>query len=163
MTRWMRSGIMAMACVLGATVAVTSASPPGLAGRQELPKGQGQAVAEQMCGSACHGIDKFASEHRSKSQWMDTLEQMKGSGAKGSDEDFKTVLSYLIAHMGVQVKINTATAKVIDDVLELEPGQADAIVKYRETNGPFADWPAFLKVPGLDVKKLEEQKTNVIF
>lgn len=162
MKYWMMTAVMVMACAFGARLTATSFAPVSVS-RQELPKGQGQAVTAQLCGNACHGVERFAAERRSKSQWMDTIEQMKGTGAKGSDEDFKTALSYLIAHCGIQVKINTATAKAIDDVLDLEPGQADAIVKYREAHGPFADWPALLAVPGLDPKKLDEQKGNVVF
>ena len=94
---------------------------------------------------------------------MDTLDTMKTEGAAGTDAEFKAVLGYLVAHSGIQIKINTATAKQIDDALDLEPGQADAIVKYRDEKGKFADWQALLNVPGLDPKKLNEQKENVVF
>ncbi|TAK14184.1 MAG: helix-hairpin-helix domain-containing protein [Acidobacteria bacterium] len=143
-------------CAAGVCAAAISA-------RQELPEGQGKDVTMRLCGVECHGIDKVISEHRSKSQWIESIETMKQDGMKISDAEFKAVLSYLIAHFGVTVKINQATARQIDDVLDLEPGQAEAIVKYREANGPFADWKALLAVPGLDAKKLEEQKGNVIF
>jgi len=144
-------------------VAAVSASALGLLARQDLPEGQGKAVTQKLCDNACHGNDKFIAEHRSKSQWADTIDTMKGDGAKGSDEDFKAALAYLTIHFGVPVRINKATAKQIDDVLVLDPGQADAIVKYRDANGPFAGWDDLMKVPGLDPKKLEEQKPNVLF
>jgi competence protein ComEA len=131
--------------------------------RQDLEPGAGKAVTMQICASSCHGIERFVSEHRSKSQWVETLETMKGEGAAGTDAEFKAVLGYLVAHAGIQVRINTATARQIDDALYLEPGQAAAIVKYRDANGKFADWAALMKVPGLDAKKLSEQKTNVVF
>jgi len=131
--------------------------------RQELAPGKGRDVTLQTCASSCHGIERFASEHRSKSQWLETLETMKTEGAAGTDADFKAILGYLVAHSGIQIRINTATAKQIDDALDLEPGQAAAIVKYRDANGQFADWAALMKVPGLDPKKLEEQKGNVVF
>lgn len=131
--------------------------------RQDLPEGSGRDVTLKLCASNCHGAETLIAEHRSKSQWLETIETMKHDGAKGTDEEFKTAVSYLIAHFGIQVKINKATARQIDDALDLEPGQADAIVKYREDNGPFADLTALLKVPGLDAKKIEEQKTNIVF
>lgn len=134
-----------------------------LMARQGLPEGTGKDVTMKLCSNECHGIEKFGSEHRSKSQWLETMEVMKNDGAKGTDEEFKAVVSYLIAHLGIPVKINKATAKQIDDAMELEPGQAAAIVKYRDENGPFADLAALLKVPGLDAKKIEEQKTNLVF
>jgi competence protein ComEA len=131
--------------------------------RQELAPGAGKDITLQTCASSCHGVERFASEHRSKSQWVETLETMKTEGAAGTDADFKAILGYLVAHAGIQVKINVATAKQIDDALCLEPGQAEAIVKYRDEKGKFADWQALLAVPGLDPKKLEEQKANVVF
>lgn len=157
------AGLLAVVWVAGVGLAATSAAGADPGARQELPPGQGRDLTLGMCSGECHGVEKFMSEHRSKSQWLDTIDNMKHEGAKGTDEEFKAVTSYLIAHFGVQVKINQATVKQIDDVLDLEPGQAEAIVKYREANGPFADWKALMAVPGLDPKKLEEQKSNVIF
>jgi competence protein ComEA len=61
------------------------------------------------------------------------------------------------------VRINKATAKQIDDVLVLAEGLADAIVKYRDANGPFATWDDLMKVPGLDAKVLVVQKAKVVF
>ena len=144
------------ACVAGVFMAAISA-------RQELPEGQGKEVTMRLCGVECHGIDKIISEHRSKSQWIESIETMKQDGMKTTDAESKAILSYLVAHFGITVKINQATARQVDDVLDLEPGQAEAIVKYREANGPFADWKALMAVPGLDPKKLEEQKANVVF
>ena len=167
MKRWMAVGALTFACVFGARLAATRATMPALApaivSHQELAAGQGKAVALQLCASSCHGTERFISEHRSKSQWLETIETMKTEGAKGTDTEFKAVLGYLIAHCGTQVKINQATARQIDDVLDLEPGQAEAIVKYRDDHGKFADWQALMNVPGLDPKKLDEQKANVVF
>ena len=102
-------------------------------------------------------------ERRSKSQWAETIDTMKSDGAKGSDEELKAVIGYLTTHFGVQVKINKATARQIDDALVLAVGQAEAIVKYRDDHGPFTDWPSLMRVPGLDEKQLDEQRGNVAF
>jgi competence ComEA-like helix-hairpin-helix protein len=91
------------------------------------------------------------------------METMRTDGAKGSDDEFKIIVTYLATHYGVQVRINNATARQIDDVLVLAAGQAEAIVKYRDAHGPFADWAALLQVPGLDAKKLQAQKVKVVF
>lgn len=156
-------GALAVALVVSVGMATTSASSPDARARQDLPEGAGKAITLELCAGSCHGVDKFIAEHRSKSQWIETIEIMKTDGATGTEPQFKAVVSYLLAHFGVPVKINTATAKQIDDMLDLEPGQAEAIVKYRDEHGPFAGWKAFLAVPGLDAKKLEEQKGNVVF
>jgi competence ComEA-like helix-hairpin-helix protein len=147
----------------GAFVIAVTTFGAALWARQELPEGPGQATTLKLCASNCHGAERLIAEHRSKSQWLETIETMKHEGAKGTDDEFKSTISYLIAKFGIQTKINKATARQIDDALELEPGQAEAIVKYRDANGPFADFDALLKVPGLDAKKLTEQKANIAF
>ena len=133
----------------------------GLAARQELPEGLGRSETLRLCSNECHGIEKVVAERKSKSQWIETIETMRL--ARGSDEEYKIIVTYLTTHFGVQVRINKATAKQIDDVLVLPEGQAAAIVQYREERGPFADWAALMQVPGLDAKKLEVQKTKVVF
>jgi competence ComEA-like helix-hairpin-helix protein len=128
---------------------------------QELPDGTGKDVTVKLCSQNCHGIEKIMPERHSKSQWGDSLNSMRDQGAKVTDEEFATIVKYLTMHFGVPVKINKATAKQIDDALILEPGQADAIVKFRDANGPFADFDALMKVPGLDAKLMTEQRANV--
>lgn len=156
----MNSRSLGIACVcVGAMLASTLA----VVAHQELPEGTGRDVTQRLCSVECHGLEKVIAEHKSKSQWVDSLDQMKTEGAKGTEEEFKIMAKYLTMHFGVPVKINKATVKQIDDVLILDEGLADAIVKYRETNGPFADLAALLKVPGLDAKMLEEQKGNIVF
>lgn len=147
--------VVGVAAILASTLSVVAL--------QELPEGTGRDVTQKLCSVECHGIEKVIVEHKSKSQWIDSLDQMKTEGAKGTEEEFKIMAKYLTMHFGVPVKINKATAKQIDDLLILSDGQADAIVKYREANGPFADFAALLKVPGLDAKLLEEQKGNILF
>jgi len=149
--------------IAGVCVGAVMASTLGLVARQELPEGKGQDVTLRLCSNECHGIDKVVAEHKSKSQWIETMETMRGDGAKGTDEEFKIIVGYLATHYGVQIKINKATVKQIDDALVLAEGQADAIVKYRDANGPFVDLAALLKVPGLDPKAIEIQKDKIVF
>ena len=130
---------------------------------QELPEGEGRDLTLKLCSSECHGIDKVVGERKSKSQWIENLETMRSDGSKGTDDEFKVIVTYLTMHYGVPVKINKATARQIDDSLVLAAGQAEAIVTYRDAHGPFAGWDDLLKVPGLDPKKLQEQKGNIVF
>jgi competence protein ComEA len=144
-------------------VAAVLTSTLGLVAQQGLPEDQGRSETLRLCSNECHAIGKVVAERKSKSQWIETMETMRSDGAKGSDEEFKIIVTYLTTHFGVQVRINKATAKQIDDVLVLPEGLADAIVKYRDERGPFADWAALMQVPGLDAKRLEVQKTKVVF
>jgi competence ComEA-like helix-hairpin-helix protein len=156
----MATRFLTFAGVLLSTIAVFCTA---LAAGQKAPEGSGQELTLKLCTAGCHGPEKFLSEHRSRSQWLETIETMKQDGAKGTDDEFKIALGYLVAHLGIPVKINKATARQIDDAMDLQPGQADAIVKYRDEHGPFPDLAALLKVPGLDARRLEEQKTNIVF
>lgn len=155
MSRMSAGGILFAAAALTSTL--------GLVARQQLPDDEGRALTLQLCGNECHAIEKVVAERKSKSQWIETMETMRTDGAKGSDDEFKIIVTYLATHYGVQVRINKATVRQIDDVLVLAAGQAEVIVKYRDEHGPFPDWAALLKVPGLDVKKLEVQKAKIVF
>ena len=163
MNTWTMVGAAALTCAVAVRLSAAPESAAVSASRQELAAGAGKAITLQLCAGSCHGIERFVSEHRSKSQWIETLDTMKTQGAGGTDDELNAVLGYLVAHSGIQVKINVATAKQIDDALDLQPGQAEAIVKYRDDKGKFADWAALMNVPGLDAKKLDEQKDKVLF
>lgn len=147
--------------IVFATAVLTSTL--SLVARQELPEGEGRDLTLQLCAGECHGIEKVVGERKSKSQWAETMIVMRNDGSKGTDEEFKIITTYMTTHFGVQVRINKATAKQIDDVLVLADGLADAIVKYRDANGPFATWDDLMKVPGLDAKVLVVQKAKVVF
>ncbi len=149
-----------MAIVFATAVLTSTLS---LVARQELPEGEGRDLTLQLCAGECHGIEKVVGERKSKSQWAETMIVMRNDGSKGTDEEFKIITTYMTTHFGVQVRINKATAKQIDDVLVLAEGLADAIVKYRDANGPFATWDDLMKVPGLDAKVLVVQKAKVVF
>jgi competence ComEA-like helix-hairpin-helix protein len=162
MSRPMAGLAVAVACFC--VVGVAARRTAGLTtGAQELPDGPGRLATLRQCDTSCHGIDAFVDKRRSKGRWLLTLDDMQRRGMFISDEDVKVVLGYLTTRLGIPVKINEATAKQIDDTLDLAPGQAEAIVKYRDLNGKFADWKDLLKVPKLDAKKLEEQKANIVF
>jgi competence ComEA-like helix-hairpin-helix protein len=163
MNRLITLASIALVCALSVKLTATPTANRVSSSGQEIAAGAGKAIVLDTCAASCHGADKFASEHRAKSQWVETIETMKSQGAEGTEADFKSILGYLVAHNGIQIKINTATAKQIDDAMDLEPGQADAIVKYRDEHGKFADWQALMSVPGLDAKKLEEQRPKVLY
>ena len=66
-------------------MAATWASTLGLLAVQELPQGHGRDVAQRLCASECHGIDRVMAEHRSKSQWAETIDTMKTDGRSASN------------------------------------------------------------------------------
>ena len=106
----------------------------------------------------CHASDKVVEGRRYPAQWDQVIEQMVARGAIGTDAEFDVVYDYLVAQYG-RVAINTATADEIAQVLHLEPGVADAIVKQR----PFADFDALTAVPGVPVATLEKLRDAIVF
>ena len=44
-----------------------------------------------------------------------------------------------------------------------ELDEAQKIVRYRDDHGPFADFDALAKVPGVDAKKLEKNRDAITF
>src|SRR5439155_20325683 len=56
-------------------------------------------VFRKVCGT-CHPIERAAAGPRSKAQWQETLDKMVLLGAKASDQEFETVLNYLVSEYG---------------------------------------------------------------
>src|SRR4051812_19880016 len=127
---------------------------------QELPDGPGKAKVEMICG-ACHGLEGVMSMNNAKSSWQDLIEDMRGRGADGSEDDFKTIATYLAKYYGPIVQVNKAPAKDLQEQLDLSSDEAAAVVKYREANGGIKSWDDLAKVPGLNAKKLEPLKKRL--
>ena len=72
----------------------------------------------------------------------------------------------LVASFGVlaaPVDINTADAKTLaTELVGIGAAKAEAIVAYRETNGPFKRLDELLKVKGVGKKTLEQNRANLL-
>jgi competence ComEA-like helix-hairpin-helix protein len=111
----------------------------------------------------CHTADRVVGSRRTRSQWEETITMMQTArGAVITDEEFETVLNYLVKEHG-RVNINRATADDIVEVLGMTPAVAETIVKYRREHGTFEDFDALGKVPGLDLEKLEKKRDAISF
>ena len=110
----------------------------------------------------CHDAHQVVSRRRTRADWDEVITKMIEKGLAGSEADLDTVFGYLNRNYG-KVYINRAPADEIVAVLTLSPQEADAIVAYRKTTGSFADFEAIRKVPGIDLKKLEEKKDAIAY
>ena len=130
---------------------------------QPAPPSDEQAAGlfVRMC-NECHDTGRISSIRRTRADWDDQIGKMIEKGAKGTDKEFETVAGYLVRTFG-RVYINSAKADEIVAVLTLSQKDAEAIVAYRTANGPFIDFDALKKVPGIDMKKLEARKDAVGF
>lgn len=126
-----------------------------------LPDGQGKDTVEKLCRD-CHGFAILFEPKRTKATWKKIVDQMAGLGVKGEDEEFDTVVEYLARRFG-KINVNKAPAAELQDVLEITPNEAQAIVRQREANGDFKDFEGLKKVPGMDARKVDERRDRILF
>ena len=88
---------------------------------------------------------------------------MVSEGASIRAEEFEVVVSYLSVALGKKIKINEASADVISETFDISEELAAAIVKQRTAKGGFKDWKDVAATPGVDAKRIEEQKGNLDF
>lgn len=143
--------------------ATTPAAAPAVSATASgIPEGPGKSTFENTCGG-CHGADIVVGQTGTRDVWQDTVDSMRGRGATGSDDDFKTIVDYLTKYFGVPVNVNQAPAKDLANNLVITADEAAAIVKYRTANGNFKNYADLSKVQGLDIKKLDPIKSRITF
>jgi competence ComEA-like helix-hairpin-helix protein len=143
---------------------LSMASPPVVAAgriQESQADDAGTALLARMC-SRCHESARIVEKRRTRSDWQDLLLKMIEKGAEGGEKDFEALFAYLVLTYG-QVYINQAPPDEMVAVLGVTPSEAEAIAKYRASNGNFADFDAVLKVPGVTSSTLEKHKDAVLF
>ncbi len=142
-------------------VTVSSAGATGLRAAPVAQDDRPTKAFEKVCHD-CHEPDRIVETRRTRGGWEEIIEKMIEKGATGTDQDFDLVLEFLLRHYGM-VNINQSSPEEIAMVIGLSPKEADAIVTFRRENGNFKNFDALTKVPGLDVKKLEDHKADMLF
>ena len=71
-------------------------------------------------------------------------------------------LDYLVKFYS-PIRINTATAKELESVLDVPSSVAEAIVTYRQAQGPFRTVDDLTRVPGLEPEKIDARKARLTF
>jgi len=148
------------------TPATTASAPAGQKTYPEFPDGPGKDELIRVC-SKCHSPDNVIAAGQSRAGWQDTLEDMAGRGAEGSDDDFNAILNYLAknypAPTAPRLNVNAATAAQLVAQLMLTQAEADAIVQYRQANGNFKSLDDLKKVPNVDASKLAAAAAKISF
>jgi competence protein ComEA len=164
---WRRGRALVFVAVL-AWAAVTAVIAAGHSRASQVPQPAPQeptpeppAAFVRLC-VKCHPASRVVDARRARSQWEEVLDQMVTRGATGSDEDFEIVLEFLVTEYG-RVAINSAPADELAQVLHLDAKAADAIVGYRKTHGPFADFDALVAMPGAPVEALRKRRDAIVF
>jgi len=153
---------LVMAVVSATTRAQTPPQCPKPAPMTTFPEGPGKDVAVRIC-TECHPVTNVTKHRESRTAWGKILDKMLDEGAHIPDADWDTLVSYLSVTLGKKVKINVATAAIIAETFDIEEELAEAVVKYRAQKGPFKTWKDVAAVPGIDAKRVEEQKDNLDF
>lgn len=146
------------ALVIGACVVV---AVPIAAGRDQAPPPDAPPAFTSVCGT-CHPPDRIVATRRSRDQWQEVIDNMTSRGAKGTDEEFASVMEFLVSHYG-RVNVNRGLPDEMVEVLMIDPADAQKIADYRKAHGPFADMDALATVPGIDVGKLKEKRDAIVF
>ncbi|HVT46722.1 MAG TPA: helix-hairpin-helix domain-containing protein [Vicinamibacterales bacterium] len=157
--RW-ALGASAMTLMAACFVSASTSAAVRQSGSDDANDPATQAF-KRVC-SNCHTPDRIISGRRDRDQWNEVIDKMIQNGAKGSDDDFDLVLEYLERHYG-RVNVNHDVADDLSLVLSIPDDQAKAIVTYRQQHGPFADFDALEKVPGIDTAALEQVRDAVAF
>jgi cytochrome c5 len=66
---------------------------------QDLPDGAGKDLVMKVC-TVCHEATLITNKKKTKSEWNDTVDKMAARGAKASDEEFETIVTYLTRYFG---------------------------------------------------------------
>jgi hypothetical protein len=87
-----------LATAAGSTLAVVLTIQAS-AQQAKLPEGKGKAEVERTC-SDCHELAVITSEHHSKSQWKQIVDDMVSRGASGTADELSVIVDYLTANFG---------------------------------------------------------------
>jgi competence ComEA-like helix-hairpin-helix protein len=151
-------GVLVLAVALRASATIGPAGGQQTTASGETPE---RALYVRVC-AECHDLDRTETLRRTRSEWTDTIFQMIDEGAEASEEEFQTILEFLVANYGA-VAVNYASADDLVAVLAISREEGDAIVAYRTAHGNFSNFDALTKVPGIDVGKLEQRKASLRF
>lgn len=132
----------------------------------ELPPGPGHDETLKVCGK-CHSPEQAASLHQSRTGWEETISKMVTMGSEGTDEEYESILNYLVKNFGPEaakpINVNTATGVELEAGLGLSRTESAAVVQYRTDKGNFKTIDDLKNVPGLDFKKVEAKKARLTF
>ena len=107
----------------------------------------------------------MAAKRHTREEWEEVVVQMINAGAQGSDDDMNLVVDYLTEHFSKSAKVNVNKASVSElvEILGLASKDANAIVGWRDKNGPFRTADDLKKVPGIDAAKIDAKKDQLVF
>jgi competence protein ComEA len=144
------------AIVLGAALASAQQAQV-----ETLPDAPGKQLVEQVC-ATCHGVDLLVPSSRTATQWRDTMGAMKTAGAQASDEDWKTIVDYIMGNLAF-LNVNKATVEDVRLVFGVPEKVAHAVVAARDKQGGFKTIDDLKQIPDLEAQRVEAIKMRLTF
>jgi outer membrane protein assembly factor BamB len=99
---------------------------------------------------------------QTRTQWLQTVNQMVARGAQGTDEQLLTVVDYLSEHYG-RVNVNSDPVGELEHVGGFSSAEASAILQYRRSHGSIANIAELSKATGVPESKLEAKDDALTF
>jgi competence protein ComEA len=129
-----------------------------------LPDGPGKQTFVSVC-SLCHEPTTPFGKQWTKKEWELKVTEMLQEEPDVTREERAAIVEYLAANFkpGGKIYINWAAAKDLESALEVSAEQAEAIVKYRKTQGDFRTLEDIKKVPSVDAAKLDAKRDLLAF
>jgi competence ComEA-like helix-hairpin-helix protein len=158
------SFVVAIACGFSLSAGVATGSLSAFALHASARQANGSKSGEDLfldkC-STCHETERALVAPRTKKGWEGVLAEMANLGAPLESGEHEAILGFLTERHGL-VNVNTANAEELV-ALGLSKKDADTIGSYRTEHGPFADFAALQRVPGLDLDRLNAIRERVAF
>jgi len=66
---------------------------------QDLPDGPGKDLVMNVC-TMCHTINRIVEKKITKDEWNDIVDRMASKGARATDQEFDTIVNYLVKNFG---------------------------------------------------------------
>jgi competence protein ComEA len=124
----------------------------------------GKETFESVC-SLCHSPAAPMGKQWTKAQWEAKVIEMLQEEPDVTAEERSAIIEYLSANFkpGGKIYINKIAAKDLQTLLDISSKDAEAIVRYREENGPIKTTDDLKKIPGLDYSKIESKRDRLVY
>lgn len=157
---WMVQSATGRGLVAGQQPAATSPKGVDQKFARLFPEGDGKEIVMAAC-VQCHGLGEIVSHRMDTKGWQKSILDMVARGTQLLPGESETLVPYLAASFGPLLNINTATATELANLPSVDRILAEAIVGYREKNGPFKEIHDISKVEGVNAQILDKIKDRI--
>ena len=140
---------------------------PALAGAADLPAGPGRDLLRRAC-IGCHKTADFAAYRHTREEYQSIVYRMADRGAQATAKELDEIAAYLAHNFPkvedpAKINVNKASAKELEDGLQLTAKEAEAIIAYRERHGDFRAVGDLYVIYGVDGRKIQAAKDKIAF